>query len=349
MTIRTARLNDNDKLVELARLTPMQGTISICIQRQPDFFSLLHKKGEPHVLVAEEDDMIVGCVSIVKVEMVLLNRPTTFHYLCDLKVHPQYRNKKVATQLCQAMHEYLIEIGGDLLFSTFADGNQKVIPIMNGKSGIKNAQTVGKFHILQLVPQKNAKLNTEYEIVPYSDEEKVLQLHQKFSKRYVLHPSISAKSFLNCTHYAALKNNEPVAVISLFDPRNLKQNILIDLPWYFDVAVKLLRVAKPVLSLPYLPHKGESISILYVKAFSYLPGYEDAFLSLLNYAKQIAFTNNYSFLSITFHETDELRKRLQAFKAFPFKAHGMICSLKNNSKVIDQIKGGNVLEDFSLI
>lgn len=138
MTIRTACFIDNDKLVELARLTPMQGTISICIERQPDFFSLLYRKGQPHVLVAEEDNMIVGCVSIVKLEMVLLDRPTTFHYLCDLKVHPKYRSKKVATQLCKAMHEYLIEIGSDLLFSTFADGNQKVIPIMNGKSGTHN-------------------------------------------------------------------------------------------------------------------------------------------------------------------------------------------------------------------
>ena len=349
MNIRTADLGDNDKLVELARLTPMQGTISICIQRQPDFFSLLNKKGQPYVLVAEEENKIVGCVSIVEVKMVLLGKPTTVHYLCDLKVHPQHRGKKVATKLCGAMHDYLIEIGSDFLFSTFANGNQKVIPIMNGKSGIKNAQPVGRFHILQIVPQKNPKLNTEYKIEPYNDEEKVIQLHQKFSSRYLLHPLISAKSYLNCSHFAALKNNEPVALISLFDPGDLKQNVLIDLPWYFSIVVKLLRVAKPILNIPYLPHKGDRIRILYVKAFSYLPGHEDAFLSLLNYAKKIAYTNNYSFLSITFHETDQLRKRLQKFKAFPFKAHGMICSLKNNNKIIDQIKGGNVTEDFSLI
>ncbi len=108
MLIRAANPEDNNKLVELASPTPMRGTISICIQRKPDFFSLLNKKGKPHVIVAEEDDMIVGCVSIVQEEMVLLNQPTSFHYLCDLKVHPEYRSKKIGTKLSKAMCFYFI-------------------------------------------------------------------------------------------------------------------------------------------------------------------------------------------------------------------------------------------------
>lgn len=349
INLRTALLSDNKQLVELSKLTPMQGTISICIQREPDFFALLNKKGEPHIIVAEEDNVIVGCVSIVKEEMILLNQPTTFHYLCDLKVHPDYRSKKIGTQLSKAMHQYLIDVGSDYLFSTVADGNQKVMPLFNGKAGIENVHTVGKFYILQLVPQKNVKLNPGYKIVEYREEEKIVQMYQAFSSRYSLHPVISAGTYLNCTHYVALKNDEPVAAISFSDPKELKQNVLIDMPWYFSVAVNFLRMAKMIFNIPYLPHKGEMINILYVKSFSYLPGHEDAFLSLLNFAKQFAYKNNYSFLSITFHETDELRKKVKKFMAFPFKAHGMICSLKNNSNLLDKIKGKNVLEDFSIV
>ena len=164
MVIRAANTDDNNKLVQLASLTPMRGTISICIQRKPDFFSLLNKKGEPHVIVAEEDNMIVGCVSIVQEEMVLLNQPTSFHYLCDLKVHPGYRSKKIGTKLSKAMHAYLLETGSDLLFSTVADGNQHVMPLFNGKAGIKEVKTVGKFYILQLIPQKHVKLHPGYKL-----------------------------------------------------------------------------------------------------------------------------------------------------------------------------------------
>ncbi len=349
MTIRPADFSDNHKLVELASLTSMPGTISICIQRKPDFYSLLNKKGEPHVIVAEEDDVIVGCVSIVKEEMVLLNQPTNFHYLCDLKVHPEHRSKKIGTRLSKAMHGYLLETGSDLLFSTVADGNQNVMPLFNGKAGIKDVKTVGKFYILQLVPQKHVKLQPAYKIVQYTDEEKVVQMHRNFSSRYALHPAITADTYANCLHYAALKDGEPVAIISLFDAEDLKQNVLIDIPWYFSLAVNFLRMARPLLNTPHMPHKGEIIKILYVKSFSYLPGHEDAFLSLLSFSKQYAYINNYSFLSVTFHETDKLRKRLRGFKAFPFKAHGMICSLKNYHHIIDKITGGNILEDFSLI
>lgn len=349
MIIRVADRTDNEKLVKLAKLTPMQGTISICIEREPDFFSLLNKKGEPHVIVAEEDDIIVGCVSIVKEEMILLNQPTNFNYLCDLKVHPGYRRMKIATKLCKAMHDHLLHTGSDFLFSTFANGNKKVQPIMEGKAGISEVHSAGTFYIIQLVPQKNIKQQSAYQIHQFSDEEKVLEMHRNFSSKYVLHPAINAKTYTNCFHYAAFKNGEPVAIISLFDAGDLKQNVLVDIPWYFSIAVNFLRLAKPLLNTPYMPHKGEKIKILYVKSYSYLAGHEEAFLSLLSFSNRYAYINNYSFLSITFHETDRLRRRIRGFKAFPFKAHGMICSLKNNHHIIKKIAGGNILEDFSLI
>lgn len=349
MNIRIATQEDNKQLVSLSSLTPMEGVVSICTQREPDFFSLLYRKGEPHVLVAEDNNKIVGCVSIVKMRMMLLNLSTTFFYLCDLKVHPEYRNKKVGTNLSKAMHEYLKEADADILFSNVADGNFKVMPLFNGKSGIKEVVSIGNFYILQLVPQKKIAPFTGYSIIDNPDVESIVKMYNQFASRYVLYPIITAENYKECFHFAAIKNGEIVSVISLTDPSKLKQNVLIRIPWYFKVAIKFLRATKSVLHSPYMPHKGEAIRILYVKTFSYLPGNEDAFISLLRFASRFAYTKNYSFLSISFHERDELRARLKKFKAFPFKAQGLICSLKSNNDLLNKVKEGNVLEDFSLI
>lgn len=349
MNLRVAISADNQQLVALSDLTPMDGTISVCIKRSPDFFSLLYRIGEPHVIVAEENGVIIGCVSIVKEDMMLMNKPTTFYYLCDLKVHPDHRNKKVGTHLSEAMHAYLLQQDADLLFSTVANENQKVMPLFNGKAGIENVTSAGKFYILQLVPNKNFKANANYTIVPYNDEEKVVQMHKQFASGYALHPVVIKENYKGCIHFTALKNKEPVALVSLFDPMPLKQNVLISIPWYFKIVVNFLRFAKPVLHTPYMPHTNEAIRILYVKDFSYMPGHEDALITLIEFANQYAHKKDYSFLSITFHEKDGLRARLRKFRSFPFIAFGMICSLKNNMEVINKVKEGNISKDFSLV
>ncbi len=349
MVLRVATEADNYELAQLSRLTPMEGTISVCIMRQPDFFKMLYRMGQPHVIVAEENKKIIGCVSIVKEEVILLNKPETLYYLCDLKVHPQHRNKKVATELSFAMHQYLLKQNADWLFSTVANKNFKVMPLFNGKAGIKNVEIAGKYIILQLIPKKGNIINTQYSVVEYKEEAKIIDLHRQFALRYSLHSVIEPELYKDCFHFAALRNGEPIAIISLIDPKELKQNVLIKIPWYYKIALSFLRITKPLLNTPYMPHSGESIRILYIKEFSFLPENEDAFISLVEFASQYAWKNNYSFLSVTFNEKDTLRERFRKFKSFPFIAYGLICSLKNNSEQLAELKAGNVFKDFSQV
>jgi ribosomal protein S18 acetylase RimI-like enzyme len=349
MNLRTATPEDNNALAELSKLTPMEGTISVCIQRSPDFFSLLHRMGTPHVIIAEENDTIIGCISIVKEEIVLQDQSLPLYYLCDLKVHPDHRNRKVGTKLSMALHEYLKEQKADLLFTTVADNNIKVMPIIDGKAGIEGTISAGKFYILQLVPKKKITPTNGYVIIKYEDEEEIINKQLQFAEKYVLHPPVTAEYFKDCFHFAATEGNQIVATASLTDPGQLKQNVLNKIPWYYKAAIGFLRFAKPVLHTPYLPRTGEAIRMLYVKDFSYLSGHENALVSLIEYANQYAWQNDYSFLSITFHENDPLRSKFKKFMAFPFVAHGKICSLQNNQEILSKIKAGNVFKDFSLV
>jgi len=348
ITFRSAIPPDNNQLLTLTNLTPMQGSISICIQREPDFFALLNKRGQPHVIVAEIEGMIAGSVSIVKEEMILMEQPVTFYYLCDLKVHPEHRNKKVATMLTHEMNKYLHAQNADWLLTIVADGNNRVMPLIKGKAGIINDHSESTFIILQLFAKKN-KRKENYNISNRGSETTVIEMYKEFYSRYVLHPVVSSAILKSCTHIVAYKNDKPIAAISLYDPIEIKQNVVTGMPWYLEISIWCMRILKSLLSLPSLPHKGQPIKILYVKAFSFLPGHEDAFISLIQHARSVAYQKNYTFLSLTIHEKDHLKKHLKKLPGFAFKSKGMICSLKNNISALNKIKSGNVLEDFSIV
>jgi GNAT superfamily N-acetyltransferase len=349
MKIRIALPQDNAQLVALARLTPMRATITICMQRDPDFFSLLYKKGSAEVLVAEEQGQIVGCVSIVREEMILKERPVTVHYACDLKVHPDHRGKKIGTQLSHAMKDYMVSQDADLVFCTVAGGNRKVIPLVFGKGGIEGGRSLGLFYVQQMLPKRNFERPPHLTFGPLHEDDFMLNFYEYFSKRYSLSPAMNADTFSGCSHFAASTHNRTVAQISLLDSGDMKQHVLVDFPWAYQITTKLLTAAKCLLHTPHLPKKGETIRILYVKAFAYFPEHEDAFLSLIEYAMQYAYHQNYSFLSIALHENDPLRAKLKKFTSFPFKSQVVFSSLKNNFSVLEEISSTNLALDFSLI
>ena len=59
---RLANKSDNIKLLELTSSVSMDGDISLRIDRNPDFFKILELRGESLVVIAEENQKIIGAV-----------------------------------------------------------------------------------------------------------------------------------------------------------------------------------------------------------------------------------------------------------------------------------------------
>lgn len=105
MIIRNATVHDNDKLIELTSLTPMAGAISLRIDRKPDFFLLLKKRGEYKVIVAEKRHKIIGSISCSTQPTIVCNKEHLVYYIRDLKVHPDFTGTRLAYRLVKAMLE----------------------------------------------------------------------------------------------------------------------------------------------------------------------------------------------------------------------------------------------------
>src|SRR3989304_2040052 len=107
MHIPPAEPSDNEGLLRLTSATPMGGEISIRIDRHPDFFQLLERRGRSFVLVAEEGGKIVGSISTAAETVQVEHRCQDIHYLGDLKVDPGYQGSGLAVRLVKTMHQHL--------------------------------------------------------------------------------------------------------------------------------------------------------------------------------------------------------------------------------------------------
>ena len=142
--IREANEADNEALLALTRATPMEGTISLRIDRDPDFFALLRLRGEGKVLVASRGCDVAGCISAALRTVYVGGVPETIAYVGDMKVHPKFSGSRVALRLIQALERGLRLAGIDACFSVVAEGNQRAMPLFEGRLGIPRWTPLGE-------------------------------------------------------------------------------------------------------------------------------------------------------------------------------------------------------------
>jgi GNAT superfamily N-acetyltransferase len=139
LLVRDAEPDDNDALVRLAAACPMRGDLTMCVDRAPDFFSLVRLEGERwRVGVAEVDGEVVGCVAASE-RLAYLNGATRrTAYVGDLKVHPAHRNGRIADALAEFSREACREYGGDdmLALVTVLGGNRAMERRVAGPRGL---------------------------------------------------------------------------------------------------------------------------------------------------------------------------------------------------------------------
>jgi hypothetical protein len=113
--VRLATENDNAALIELAAACPMEGDLSLRIDRAPDFFALNRLEGD-RWKVAVVDGPVgdpVACVATAERRTWMHGRSTTMVYAGDLKVHPSSRDTRTADSLERFVAETARETAGD--------------------------------------------------------------------------------------------------------------------------------------------------------------------------------------------------------------------------------------------
>ena len=351
MLIREAADSDNRALLQLTKLSPMKGVISLCIDRQPDFFALLKKRGESIVLVAVENEQLIGVFSASK-HMVWFNeKPVPVYYIADFKVHPAFRGSTTGLRLVKNMHEVVRQKGAGLVFCTIADGNDRILPFFKGRLSLPVFKTVGKFQVLQIIPSPARPQ------VPFPVEDRTGTAHDlplksfyhQFFQKYQLGPVVQEQDLGDCRHLIMVENGSIRAAISLMDTSHLKQNVVVGLPWYLKVASAVSRLASKVLPVLPFPQIGQPILMWNIRYFGYLDGYDGALFKLIKVARRLAWEQKILFLSIGLHERDPFLHRFKKIPHIAFSSHGMLTTLNGEPQQVDEVAEGIPFEDFALV
>jgi N-acetylglutamate synthase-like GNAT family acetyltransferase len=123
MHIRDALPIDNHDLQALQARCPQGTTLVVSTVNRPDFFARVKAYETSRVLVAFEDDRIIGSAACAVRKATINDRPALVGYLFQAFVAPEQRRKGVASQLLRERENYLSEQGVDLIYTLIMDGN----------------------------------------------------------------------------------------------------------------------------------------------------------------------------------------------------------------------------------
>jgi GNAT superfamily N-acetyltransferase len=360
VVIREAVEGDNETLLALTRSTPMAGSISLRIHRDPDFFALLRLRGEGKVYVAVREREVIGCISAALRTAYVSGVPETVAYVGDMKVHPRFSGTRIALRLIQTLEAHLRSVGIDLCFSVVADGNQRVMPLFEGRLGIPRWASLGRFLVDELIPSPFLGRSRQHciESAEAADLPAIAMLLDHFQRSRQFAPQLSKDDLARTLSgqreepfskmLVARNRGSIVATLSLHDTREVKRNVLIDASASLRCALALLRIAAAPLPGFRVPRIGEPLRVLYARFVACEEGHGQALQALVAMARAEAFRRRFTFLVIGLHERDPLRSLVRGLPRFTFSSLALATSLTRPDR-LESLATGIPFEDFALV
>jgi predicted N-acetyltransferase YhbS len=360
IAIREATNADNEGLLALTRATPMGGRIALRIDREPDFFALLCARGEAVVYVATHDEEVIGCLSAAIHSAYVRGTLEKMAHVGDMKVHPNFRGRRVTLRLIAALQAHLKSEGVDVCFSLVADGNKPVMTIAEGKHGTPAQVQLGRFFVEELIPLPLRRKSRRYQIEPACEQDlpEIAAILDGRSRKMNFAPPVRTNDLLRLIErpgpeafrsmLVAREAGKVVATLTVEDTRTLRQNVLIGLPTSLRIAIAVLRVL--VFPIPRLsvPHIGSQLLMLYVRFMGCIEGSEEALRPMIAEARALAYSHRFTFLSVGLHERDPLRFVVEGIPRFTFTSRSMATSAITPDRVkglVDEIS----YEDYALV
>lgn len=346
---RLATRDDNQQLIELTAATGMDGEIALRIDRKPDFFKLLSMRGESKVLLALDDNNIIGSFSASLQQVYIGGRVAPLYYIADLKVLEGFRNRGIGRQLADELANHLISLGADLVFLTVAKGNEKPISLSKNRSNIADFENIGNFNIHQFIGKKEKNSNHRYKIEASPASEELITILNAHYRKYELGSVITREKLEGVSIYKISEDDKIVAIMCLADIMDAKQNVVTKVTLRMRYMLRFMNSISSIFGMSKMPSLNEPVRMLYIKYLA-LGNYDDALVNLLiSHARNIVYEKSYSFVSIGLHERDPLNKSFGGLFKLTFQSVGMLLSLKNDKELVENVKNGVPFEDYSLV
>lgn len=309
--IRRADPKDNKSLHLLTESLPMEGDFSLRIERKPDFFALLKKRGDSETYVVTHDDKIEGSITLSKKEYLIKGKVYPSAIISDVKfLH--MRNTSNFARLLQFTYEKIKQDDQlNSLFVTIAEGNTKIERVLSGRVGLPKFNRIANFDILQLLSKKKPAIDPNIHEADKKMSQVILEFYTSYLQKFDVANSPVSIDDETEEEYYCKKEGKVVAAIRLMDTRHLKQNVLLRAPIGINLALGMLRILKKPMGLPKIPEVGMPIDMLYIRYYACKNGSIDELMKLIEYARCRAYQKNLTFLSVAICEHLKILKPIK--------------------------------------
>ncbi len=346
---RLANFEDNQQLLELTNSVGMPGKMALRIDRHPDFFKLNILRGETKVYVALEDTNIVGSICVSDQIVFINKKQHPLYYISDFKVARTHRNIGIGLQLTNMVVKYLENKNADFAFLNVSKGNKRPFVFFNDRGHYTDFQNIGTFITFQYIGSNKKLSNRKYKIELAKGTSEVIEFLNNYYSQYELANVITNDKIKDSDLYVIKEQNQILAVMSIIDTMEMKQNVVLKMPWHLKGIIECINVFCKLFQLSKLPKESEPVKMLYIKYLA-VKEYDKTLISaLISFARQLAYDKSYSFASISSHENDILLKKLPKYMRFTFQSVGVLVSMKDSEQHIELIKKGVPYRDYSAV
>lgn len=355
--VRLATQEDNYRLLELARETPMKGAMSIEVDRSPDYFRLSKLQGsESKIFVAEQSGKLLGVVGCAFRNVSLFGKETCIAYVGGIKVRESAKKGFSAFHLMKNIRDYLYDSKARLAILLVLNDNNEMVSILSGRAGIPRFYLINKYRISYLLYLYSLRISNNYLIreSTQSDLKELASLFSEFYSKMELSPIWAAEKLSSIIEtepnfsyeniLVALSNDSIVAAVSIWDQSSFKKTIVLR----YSGFLKYVKSLHTPFNL--LPPAGESLSELLLRHIVYKPAYLDATIDLVRSAVNKN-RRRYKFIRAGTQERSEIAKCLKGWPRISIGLSAYVAFQKDFENVEDtvfRLRESQIWEDLSL-
>jgi hypothetical protein len=329
-----AERRDEAELRALLRENPMNGSMQVTFEREPDFFAACAIRGGCYQVGVGRDlesGRIVGLGTRSVSEAFINGEPASFGWLSDLRLQPAYRGGTLVARGYRFLRDLHAD-GSTHVYGTviFHDNQTALRTIATGRASLPAYHDLGVIHCpgINLRRAKPA-VAADCEIVRGRREmlpEIVGCLNRNNARKQFApvhdiqsfaHPA-RWKDFQPSDFYAASRNGKVIGVVGRWDQSTFKQTRVISYGGGLRWVVPAANALHSVLGTPAFPEPGEHVPYFYVSFIAVDHDDVTIFRALLRQLYNDAVGSAFRYAVIGLHERDALLPALEEYSRTPF-------------------------------
>jgi hypothetical protein len=330
-TFRLASSSDAASLLSIIEETDFKGKISLLYTRRPDAYASLQKEGRTvFIYLCENGNTAAGFGACSVNDVYVDGKIAACGYLFSFRVKKEFPSTlKSFPDGYQFHFESCKPHQVDTFLTTILSENTEAIRLLEKKrASMPVYGFIGEITTYSLVTGKKYRLQSGREFRKATDADKSALLYflNEEGKAYQYFPVLTLKDLETGTcspkleDFYLLKDKDGVitACGAVWDQRNFKQYIAAGYKGLYSLLRPISRWLFPLLGLPALPPKGETLNFFALSFFVCKKNLDwpfEAFLRCIGSQMK-----EYSFYSFGLHDSNPQKHMMKNFRCLKYKS-----------------------------